>query len=1858
MEPRTGCITRSKAHASTSAENAGPESTTCVTAAPLRREDAPTVKSQSSRSSREAARLRAEYEAEKEMAKVQERLIKKKLALEIAEIEDDFGDANDGIRSVVSDAERVTQWLGTESATQHVPEEPPAGEGTCSDIKWKIPLTYAPPAGPPHSENARRDRSTNIAPAPAPPLPPPASEISHLANAIMAMSKQRYDLPEFDGNPVDWLAYKRAFENTAVQYTSYQNIVRLQKSLRGPAKSAVEALLSTGSAPADVIDALEEEFGHPNLLLESAIRKIRILPRVSDSGAELRHMTSVVRNCVYIIKNIKADGYLNNPQMTQEILGKLSPMQRAQYGEFVMKMDNSRSEDLRISPNLNIVLEFLSHLSRASSYYLPLNTTDPQRRNHATSDKSTYRDRRDTHRVHATADISPDESMRSTTPLLSQTGSSKNQCVLCDKYHSLPECRVFIEKTSDQKWDFVKQNKLCFKCLVKQHSRYQCHAKRCTRCRASHHELLHFKSNAIDDMSSDTRSRVRPTFENASGKPAGRGALARAGGAGALRARAARAAPESAPAAPAHGGRSAEVLPPHESTVSYDTESVTSVSGERCTKSLLKVLPVIITVNNVDRACYALLDDGATVSIIDSSLCYDIKGVKIPLKIVSASGHIVTDHDSCKVTALITGPNGVRHNIALRTMRNVDLPPQNVPARVLEQNAHLRDLGYCAMSDIKPMLLIGQDNWELIVNHEIRQGKSGQPVASLTKLGWVVHGPLGIPESSPDYVNFMTEKSDDLYELVKRQFELESLGIVETSRKNIEHERANEILERTSRRVDGGWEVGLLWTRDEVHLPDNYNAALKRLRAVENKMDKNPEYAATYEKQIDRLVEEKYAVKINEPLNVNPVWWLPHFGVTNPNKPGKLRLVFDAAAKSQNTCLNDHLLAGPDLLNSLLGVLLKFRIGPIAYTADIADCFLRIKIRKEDRGAQLFLWRGMDRAREPDSYVMDSMIFGAKSSPTSANFVLRKNASEFKESHPEAVEAINRNHYMDDYLDSVLTVEVARQRIQDVSMIHSAGGFEIRGWVTNSPELRRELPAVVAGAVNFDKSPSSSERTLGMIWVPESDELAFDLSFKRLPPEIVEGRVIPTKRDFLKFVMSIFDPLGILSAYTIKSKMLLQTIWRSGIGWDQQLTEKDFNEWLNWLQDIKQLPNLRVPRWYGLVPSSLDLHVFGDAGERGYAAVAYLVGEDISGRRAVAMVAGKARVAPLKVVSVPRLELQAAVLACRLASMVEKELGLPIVRRILWSDSKTVLKWIHSDPRDFQKFVSHRLAEIDRKSHTNEWRWCPTSENPADEATKLYWPTRCKLWFTGPSFLGAPEDQWPVNEFKDTVNVDCERLQKVHVIKQYESLVDVSRFSSWVRAVRATARVIAFVGMCRKKQSESLTGQNIRDAEMFLIRQAQAETFSEELKTLKAGTVLLANSRIRNLDPFIHQEENVMRVRGRLSGAPDLTFDERHPIILDGHSYTAQLIISHFHKRVHHANHETVINCIRERFWITHLRRTVKSVTTACQFCRVRRALPGPPKMADLPAARLTNTRRAFVNCGIDYFGPMEVSIGRRCEKRWGIIFTCMVTRAVYLDLAASLSADSAIMAIRRFCARRGEPSIMFSDRGTNFVRADIELKAAMRSLDHDRIRDFVTTKGIMWRFNSPASPHMGGSWERLIRTVKGALKTVLKEQKPREEILLTLLAEVEMTLNSRPLTYVNTDPDDPIALTPNHLLLGTASGTSTVGSFDASDLNGRKMWRKAQILADMFWRRWLKEYVPTLQRRQKWLNETQPIKVGDVVLILIDNQPRNTWPRGVISAVHPGRDGIIRIVTIKTRTGMLTRPVVKVAVLPTDELL
>jgi transposase InsO family protein len=527
--------------------------------------------------------------------------------------------------------------------------------------------------------------------------------------------------------------------------------------------------------------------------------------------------------------------------------------------------------------------------------------------------------------------------------------------------------------------------------------------------------------------------------------------------------------------------------------------------------------------------------------------------------------------------------------------------------------------------------------------------------------------------------------------------------------------------------------------------------------------------------------------------------------------------------------------------------------------------------------------------------------------------------------------------------------------------------------------------------------------------------------------------------------------------------------------------------------------------------------------------------------------------------------------------------------------------------------------------------------------------------------LKLEKENWPKDIDVKDEDIDSSDLElkvvQVHKVQEVDPVFNFQRFSKYQKMLRTAGWMIRFIHKKIQKVSTPrpyLTVIDLRKAEILLVKLAQQQSFHEEVRSLNGGKFLPKTSKLLALEPFL-DDFGLMRVRGRLGNCGALREEQKHPLIMDSHHHMTKLLLQWYHEMCGHQGQRTVANEIRQKFWILDCMSAVKKAFRECPKCKITKAKPSIVIMADLPDFRTVANIRPFTNTGMDYFGPLTIKIGRRVEKRWGVIFTCLSTRAVNLQVAASLNTDSAIMAIMRLSNQRNRPSTIYSDNGTNFHGANNELLKALKELDPKEMTERMLTKSINWIFNPPAAPHMGGVWERLVGSVKRTIEGIMKERTVTDEVLYTVFTEVENILNSRPLTKVSVDPNDPESLTPNHFLKGYSSGVGDLrkenspwGEFDDTDLFLRKAWRTSQRLADHFWSRWIKEYLPTLTKRVKWMKSTETIKVDDIVIVVDDQAPRNTWNKGRVTAVFPGRDGRVRVAEIKTAAGSFRRPVAK----------
>lgn len=450
-----------------------------------------------------------------------------------------------------------------------------------------------------------------------------------------------------------------------------------------------------------------------------------------------------------------------------------------------------------------------------------------------------------------------------------------------------------------------------------------------------------------------------------------------------------------------------------------------------------------------------------------------------------------------------------------------------------------------------------------------------------------------------------------------------------------------------------------------------------------------------------------------------------------------------------------------------------------------------------------------------------------------------------------------------------------------------------------------------------------------------------------------------------------------------------------------------------------------------------------------------------------------------------------------------------------------------------------------------------------------------------------------------------------------------------------------------------LSGEEIDNAEKSLISQAQNQAFGEDIKSLKKNGVVTSNSILCSLLPHI-DEDGLIRMTGRLSLVETLPHNVRYPIILPRRHHVTRLIVKQYHENSNHvAGTNHLLALISEKYWLVHGREEIRDCEKSCLVCKRRTAKAAQQIMAPLPKERAsTLSLRAFNKIAVDYAGPFLTVQGRgkTRTKRYLCLFTCLATRAVDLEIAYGLDTDTFLNAFYRFVSRRGQPEEVLSDNGSNFVGAERELREVFGALNKTKVEEATTRKGIKWRFIPPLTPHFGGAHESLIKSAKRAIYATVKNADISDEELHSALVGAEGMLNSRPLTYISASPKDLVPLTPNHFLHGSMGGQfASVEVIDGTKSNMRKRWRRVQELMRHFWHRWLKEWLPSLNRRKKWTEKKPDLQVNDMVLTIEKDTVRGQWPLGRIIEVYPGKDGHVRVVKVRTRKGDLIRNITKV---------
>ena len=1419
-------------------------------------------------------------------------------------------------------------------------------------------------------------------------------------------------------------------------------------------------------------------------------------------------------------------------------------------------------------------------------------------------------------------------------------GAKEVVCACCGKKnHVLEKCFKFNKLNPSERKNLVFKSRLCFRCLqpvTDSHRGKTCKKpKRCTVCNQPHPTCLH-----QDKPSSNNDQRTPEVSQQ----------------------------PDDGPSSPV-------------------TSAFVNQSND------VGLCIVMVKVNHPDLpnksvTTLALLDNGSQGTFVSDELIKElgIKGSNTCLEIQTVNGK---SYQACKsITGLKVSPinsNNVTIHLPKSFSRSViPVEPEDVPtASKLASWKYLHPiLQYLPpdRSNAKVGILIGSNCPRALEPLCVIQSQGGGPYATKTKLGWCVTGPMGSQANqrpincnrvnvksndSSRYFNFKeTIKDVSIREGMLAMYNLDFHEVSNQLGLSIDDERFLKIMS-SGKHINNRFHLPLPLRNPDKIVPNNRSQVLQRAYWFKKKMINNPKLLDDYTNFMTSLIDRGHIKIAEKAPTPNRTWYIPHFAVYHPKKPDKVRIVFDCSAEYHNYCLNKELLQGPDMTNQLIGVLTRFRQGPVAVMADIEIMFHQVCVEEGCHDYLRFVgWPDCDITKEPVDFQIVVHLQGASSSPSCANYALRETAKMYQgQFGEEASNTLIRNFYVDDMLKSFLNTQKAIGTIPNIVKMSNAGGFKLTKFHSNDRDVLATIPEEEKSKrlknLDMSSNPIPEERALGMNWDPESDKFFFKIELKERPT---------TRRGVLSTISSIYDPLGIVSPYLLEGKKLLQQICVEK-GWDDPLSPTQSQQWEQWKKEIKLLEKVIVdrcfhPSGFGQIVDS-SLHHFSDASCEAYGQASYIRLINTAGNISIKLVMSKSRVAPPKRPTIPRLELTAAVLSVKIANSLHNELDILITNEYFWTDSQVVLAYISNEVKRFHLFVSNRIKFIRENSALDQWLYVPSKENPSDDTTrglKFNDTAKDKRWIHGPEFLYKPIEEWPAqpatlkieNDDKEVKRVKCNAVMTMteHILSTLEQ-----HTSKWHKIKRIVATMLNWRHKLKSPKLIIMV-EDLERAERAIVRLAQCRAYQEEIATLESNAPLKKSSQLINLAPFL-DSNNLLRVGGRIRNA-DIPFETKHPIILPRKCITTNLIIEHLHQNIHHAGRTSTLNEVRRcGYWIINGNSLVRYILMKCVQCRILRGRSSTPKMADLPKDRLEPSP-PFTYCGLDMFGPFIIRERRSDLKRYGIIFTCLNSRAVHLESVCSMDTDSFILCMRRFICRRGSVRTIRCDNGTNFVGANNELQKALQEMDTEKIKDHLLRYGtdfiINWIHNPPYASNFGGVWERLIRSARAILDGLMLTHghSLNDESFRTFLVEVEGIINSRPLTTDGLgDPECPNILSPINLLTMKSNVISPPpGVFQRADIYCRRRWRRVQHLSNEFWSRWRKEFLSHLQSRSKWTNSKRNMKEGDVVL-LKDDSYRNEWKRAVVTKAHESDDGVVRSVTIRLNNETeYVRPANKLVVL------
>lgn len=1703
------------------------------------------------------------------------------------------------------------------------------------------------------------------------------TEVIHSSTSAQ-INKPQLNIPPFSGSLIEWESFYQLFEALIENDNSLsevQKLVYLRTYLLGEPHHLISNLKLIGSNFHVALATLKERYANQLNIIYAHIKNLLNVPSIGKCNANsLRDFITCIKQNCEGLRNLQVDVDAWELILVYIFSEKLDPGTRKSY-DFELKVGDR--------PTLKGFLQFLDNKCMVLE-----RSVVPDLNN---STKRVYKHPQFTH-------VIQNNSQGRTQPSSTHGKQFQQQvnCLYCKlSGHKIYKCGKFTNLPHSDKLKFVKFQKLCFNCLASQHQSSDCQSQGCFICKQRHHTLLHHErqrtmfhgqgephsSYSLSPPNTVTNNNIHRSNSYTRSNNGARGNT------------------NHLISDIPYSNNSSTENPPDATTTSQHTLlSNTSNSAVASTEVLLATAQVkVCSVENKPLYVRAVLDSCSTVSLISTRLIQALGLTTTHGNIQIAGIHGITTQTKKTINLSIYSTAKPNWNVNT-SFWVLDKITENIPQFNIRKDmisipdaCHLADPNFHIPGQID--ILLGADVYYSIVYGTPSRIPGNLLYLIETHFGHIISGPVpsqNIIYNSKHFSHCTSHPEADVLsnrncfliqgtqvdQLIENFWFIEHIPDSNQKRLLTPDEQLSEdlfvksitTLKDNSLQVD----LPLKSSKEHLKLGGSFMQATKRFYCLEKRFKQNPHLFRDYKAFIDEYVSlghGKYVpLSLVNELGENKYFIPHHCIIRDDHTTTKLRVVFDASMKSTSgASLNDIMFKGYQVQPELFDIICRFRTFKFVLIADIEKMFRQVKVNPKQVFLQNILWRENPQS-DLKCIELQTLSYGTNSAPFLATRSLHYLADKFSDKFPLAADVIRTQCYVDDILCGTNSLETLNELYSQLVNLFKLANLNLHKWNSNSQEILNHISPSSNQCTYELKAEKSVNKVLGVSWNPVSDEFS-------ISSPISTQRYDVTKRAVLSLIAQIFDPLGCIGPVIVVAKVIMQNIWISKIDWDEDIPLEIASQWTKFMQGISSLSCLKIPRhlFSNFEPISIDIHGFSDASLRAYGACIYVRTTYKENKVSCNLLTSKSRIAPIKTISLPRLELCAAVLLAKLTehilSVLENSFTVSTVN--LWTDSQIALCWLRSHPSRWTIFVSNRVAEIQQTSKNAKWRHIKSSDNPADILSRGATPQeliQSTLWWHGPSFLSLPNLDLATFDEKITLQEFPEEKKNkpvlvINTIPYWWNYL-TSKFSNFSRLVRTLAFCKRFIhnlkptnNLC--KRLGPLTVGELQQSELIIINELQKQHFAQEISQIKSQKVI-ANKHILQLSPFL-DESGTLRVGGRLANSK-LSYFQKHPCLLPSKNKIVSLMLEKEHVLLGHAGAQNVLSNFRQKYWPLGGLKEIKRIIRKCHTCYRFKAIVSQQIMAHLPKDRVQPSR-PFSKVGVDFGGPLFIKSSKlrrsSLTKCYIALFVCLATKAVHIELVSDLSTDAFILTLKRFISRRGNPAVIYSDNATNFAGAKNKIKELYNLFLNTRfteVTNFLNTKEIQWLFIPPRSPHWGGLWEAAIKGTKYHLTRIVGQAHLTFEELSTILAQIEAILNSRPLHPLSNDPTDLHCLTPGHFLIGER--LTAFPEFDLTDISENRLsrWQKCTKLQQHFWNRWSKEYLNTLQNKPKWLRTIHPVKVNDIVLLKdgSSNKPLE-WPLARVLETFPGTDGKVRVVKVKTKDGVFMRNITKLCPLPME---